>query len=107
MSTIVRWMPINLVGILRGRQSLVNLIPYNPVAGLPFRTPRPQNVARFVEILEQGGLTVAIRHRKGARINAACGQLRREVAQVTIKIEGSAATWMVRPIARAMGRGFW
>ncbi len=66
-----------LVSLLRGRPSLVNLIPYNPVRGLKFRTPRPSAVARFVEILEQGGLNAAIRHRKGARIDAACGQLRR------------------------------
>ncbi len=69
-----------LVALLRGRPSLVNLIPYNPVHGLKFRTPHPRAVARFGEILEQGGLTVAIRHRKGARINAACGQLRRNAA---------------------------
>ncbi len=69
-----------LVDLLRGRPSLVNLIPYNPVAGLHFRTPHPAAVKRFVEILEVGGLNVAIRHRKGAKINAACGQLRRAVA---------------------------
>jgi 23S rRNA (adenine2503-C2)-methyltransferase len=66
-----------LVALLRGRPSLVNLIPYNPVRGLKFRTPHPGAVARFGEILEQGGLNVAVRHRKGARIDAACGQLRR------------------------------
>ena len=69
-----------LVSLLRGRPSLINLIPYNPVRGLKFRTPHPSTVARFVEILEQGGLNVAIRHRKGARIDAACGQLRRAAA---------------------------
>ncbi len=69
-----------LVALLRGRPSLINLIPYNPVRGLKFRTPHPSMVARFVEILEQGGLNVAIRHRKGARIDAACGQLRRAAA---------------------------
>ena len=69
-----------LVALLHGRPSLVNLIPYNPVRGLKFHTPRPGAVARFVEILEQGGLNVAIRHRKGARIDAACGQLRRSSA---------------------------
>ncbi|MEN6405059.1 MAG: 23S rRNA (adenine(2503)-C(2))-methyltransferase RlmN [Thermoguttaceae bacterium] len=66
-----------LVRLLRGRPSLVNLIPYNPAPGLPYRTPSPEQVARFVEIAEQGGLNVVIRHRKGDRINAACGQLRR------------------------------
>jgi len=69
-----------LVALLHGRPSLVNLIPYNPVRGLKFHTPRPGAVARFVEILEQGGLNAAIRHRKGARIDAACGQLRRSSA---------------------------
>ena len=66
-----------LIQRLRGRPALVNLIPYNPVPGLPFRRPSPATTARFVEILIQGGLNVNIRHRKGDRIDAACGQLRR------------------------------
>jgi 23S rRNA (adenine2503-C2)-methyltransferase len=66
-----------LVQLLRGRPALVNLIPYNPVPGLPFRTPSPAATAQFVEILTQGGLNVNIRYRKGDRIGAACGQLRR------------------------------
>jgi 23S rRNA (adenine2503-C2)-methyltransferase len=69
-----------LVTRLRGRAALVNLIPYNPVRGLPYRTPKPRVTARFVEILEQGGVTVKIRYRKGERIDAACGQLRRGAA---------------------------
>jgi 23S rRNA (adenine2503-C2)-methyltransferase len=69
-----------LVARLRGRAALVNLIPYNPVRGLPYRTPQPRVTARFVEILEQGGVTVKIRYRKGERIDAACGQLRRGFA---------------------------
>ena len=67
-----------LIALLRGRPALVNLIPYNPVPGLPYRTPSPAVTARFVEILTQGGLNVNIRYRKGERIDAACGQLRRE-----------------------------
>ncbi len=66
-----------LVTLLRGRPALVNLIPYNPVPGLPYRKPSSSTVARFVELLTQGGLNAAIRHRKGDRISAACGQLRR------------------------------
>ena len=66
-----------LAALLHGRPALVNLIPYNPVAGLAFRRPAAAAIAQFVEILTQGGLTVAIRHRKGDRIGAACGQLRR------------------------------
>lgn len=69
-----------LVALLAGRPALVNLIPYNPVSDLPYHTPRPRDVADFVEILERGGLAVKIRYRKGDRIDAACGQLRRSAA---------------------------
>ena len=62
-----------LVALLRGRPALVNLIPYNPVPGLPFRKPSSAVIARFAEQLTEGGLNVAIRHRKGDRISAACG----------------------------------
>jgi 23S rRNA (adenine2503-C2)-methyltransferase len=66
-----------LVGLLRGRPALVNVIAYNPVADLPYRTPTTAALARFVEILREGGLSVQVRYRKGDRIDAACGQLRR------------------------------
>jgi len=66
-----------LVALLKGRPALVNLIPYNPVVGLRYHTPRSTATARFAEILERAGLSVAVRYRKGNRIDAACGQLRR------------------------------
>jgi 23S rRNA (adenine2503-C2)-methyltransferase len=66
-----------LVRLVGGRPALVNLIPCNPVAGLPYRAPSPSTTARFAALLTQSGITVAIRHRKGDRIRAACGQLRR------------------------------
>ncbi len=68
-----------LVRRLRGRPALVNLIPYNPVEGLLFRRPSATATARFAQLLEAGGLNVAVRHRKGDRIDAACGQLRRSL----------------------------
>ncbi len=69
-----------LVKLLRGRPALVNLIPYNPVRGLPYRTPSSAATAKFVEVVMRGGINVNIRHRKGDRISAACGQLRRTSA---------------------------
>lgn len=66
-----------LAGLLKGRPSLINLIPYNPVSELPYQTPSPERIARFVKILESAGLVVKTRYRKGDRIDAACGQLRR------------------------------
>jgi 23S rRNA (adenine2503-C2)-methyltransferase len=72
-----------LISLLKGRPALVNLIPYNPVAGLPYRTPKPEATARFTESLQRAGLEVAVRWRKGDRIDAACGQLRRTRSQTS------------------------
>ena len=62
---------------LKGRPALLNVIPYNPVSSLPYETPSPRAVERFRELLEGAGITVQFRQRKGDKINAACGQLRR------------------------------
>jgi 23S rRNA (adenine2503-C2)-methyltransferase len=66
-----------LVELLAGRLAFLNVIPYNPVAGLPYQTPSGNAVNRFRDILLEGGLNVKFRQRKGDDINAACGQLRR------------------------------
>jgi 23S rRNA (adenine2503-C2)-methyltransferase len=70
-----------LAALLRGRAALLNVIPYNPVAGLPYRTPSPIAQGRFREILEQAGVNVQFRERKGSDISAACGQLRRQMSE--------------------------
>jgi 23S rRNA (adenine2503-C2)-methyltransferase len=66
-----------LVRLLRGRAALVNVIPYNPVDGLPWKEPTATARERFLGILRDAGVNVQVRRRKGSRINAACGQLRR------------------------------
>ena len=66
-----------LASLLRGRAMLLNVIPYNPVAGLPYQTPSAAAVHKFRDILVAGGMNVKFRQRKGDEINAACGQLRR------------------------------
>lgn len=66
-----------LAKLLRGREALLNVIPYNPVAGLPYQTPTYERQVQFRKILEAGGVRIKFRHRKGDRIDAACGQLRR------------------------------
>jgi 23S rRNA (adenine2503-C2)-methyltransferase len=69
-----------LANLLRGRQAFVNLIPWNTVAGLPYRTPKPEDLANLIDTLRRAGVSVKTRRRKGAEIDAACGQLRREAA---------------------------
>ena len=67
-----------LAALLENRNALVNVIPFNPVAGLPFRAPRHSAVGEFVRILSDAGVNVVVRYRRGDSIDAACGQLRRE-----------------------------
>ncbi len=63
--------------LLSGRMALLNVIPYNPVAGLPYVTPAADAQDRFLQILTRAGINVQVRTRKGDKIDAACGQLRR------------------------------
>lgn len=73
-----------LASLLGHRNALVNVIPFNPVAGLPYQTPRETVTRRFIETLEYAGIQVHVRKRKGDRINAACGQLRRSYQGPTV-----------------------
>lgn len=65
-----------LARLLRDKTAIVNAIPYNPAPELPFKTPSNATIRRFVAALEDSGIQVKVRFKKGDRINAACGQLR-------------------------------
>lgn len=65
-----------LAVLLRGRNAHVNLIPMNGVTELAMTAPTPPMTHRFAGILESRGIQVTVRKRKGADIDAACGQLR-------------------------------
>jgi 23S rRNA (adenine2503-C2)-methyltransferase len=72
-----------LAARLRGRHALVNLIPWNEVAGLPYHRPTDADLAAFVHELESAGVRVKVRKRKGSEIDAACGQLRRSTLETS------------------------
>lgn len=74
---------LELVRLLRGRVSMLNVIPYNPVAGLPYETPTADAIHTFRNFLLEGGINVMFRQRKGNGIDAACGQLRRNREQLS------------------------
>ena len=65
-----------LARIARDLDAKVNVIPCNP-ANPAFQAPSNRQVAEFVDILVRQGVKVTLRRRKGDRIEAACGQLRR------------------------------
>ncbi len=65
----------DLVKILHGIPSKVNLIPLNEAPAIPFKRPHEENVRAFQEALMQSGMTAIVRASKGSEISAACGQL--------------------------------
>jgi 23S rRNA (adenine2503-C2)-methyltransferase len=66
-----------LARLLRGFQSHVNLIPYNPIDEELFERPTPQSVNRFRQVLLDQSIAVSVRASRGLDQDAACGQLRR------------------------------
>jgi 23S rRNA (adenine2503-C2)-methyltransferase len=61
---------------LRGKAVHVNLVPYNPTAGVDLRRPSNGRVRRFQQELLDGGVNATVRVERGIEIAAACGQLR-------------------------------
>ncbi|NJO46799.1 MAG: 23S rRNA (adenine(2503)-C(2))-methyltransferase RlmN [Oscillatoriales cyanobacterium RM2_1_1] len=61
---------------LRGFQSHVNLIPYNPISEVDYQRPSPRQVQAFVQGLKQQNIAVSVRYSRGLEADAACGQLR-------------------------------
>ncbi len=68
-----------LARLLRGFQSHVNLIAYNPIAEEDFRRPAPEAVEAFRAQLERRHIAVSVRASRGLDQDAACGQLRRRL----------------------------
>ena len=65
-----------LAMLIRRLRAKVNLIPYNPVQGLPWKRPSIDRCEAFRTILKKHGILATLRTEKGTDINAACGQLR-------------------------------
>ena len=68
-----------LAQLLRGFQSHVNLIPYNPIQEEEFQRPTPQAVEAFRRALMDRHVAVSVRASRGLDADAACGQLRRRL----------------------------
>jgi 23S rRNA (adenine2503-C2)-methyltransferase len=68
-----------LVELIRGVRAKVNLIALNPGPGISFRTPAPERVLQFQNILVGAGVPGFVRRPRGRDIYAACGQLKRTV----------------------------
>jgi 23S rRNA (adenine2503-C2)-methyltransferase len=64
-----------LVRILNPIRAKVNLIPFNDQLATDMKSPKPERVARFQDILMSKSLMAIVRKSRGRDILAACGQL--------------------------------
>ena len=64
-----------LAKLVKGARAKVNLIPYNPGAGLGYARPAWERVKKFQQILVSHQVTTLVRRPRGDEIGAACGQL--------------------------------
>lgn len=67
-----------LVKLVGGMGCHVNLIPLNEVEESPLHPSTPENLKRFISILQNNNINVTVRRKLGPDINASCGQLRRK-----------------------------
>jgi 23S rRNA (adenine2503-C2)-methyltransferase len=72
---------LELASHLRGFQSHVNLIPYNPIHEADYKRPSHARIEAFVAALKRHHIAVSVRYSRGLEADAACGQLRASAAQ--------------------------
>jgi 23S rRNA (adenine2503-C2)-methyltransferase len=72
--------------LLKGQQASVNLIPYNPVAGLRLERPEKEVIEEFRQVLSSYKIVTTWRYTKGKDIAAACGQLALQESQSSLSI---------------------
>ena len=73
---------INLIKLIKGIPSKINLIPFNPWPGSLFQTSTQKNIDIFAKIIMDAGFASPIRKPRGQDIYAACGQLKSETQKV-------------------------
>jgi 23S rRNA (adenine2503-C2)-methyltransferase len=64
-----------LVHLLKDQRCKLNLIPFNPFPGSPYKPPTGEKVHAFQKVLVAHHYTAIIRKSHGEDILAACGQL--------------------------------
>ena len=75
-----------VLALLDGMRAKVNLIVWNPGPGIDYHQPRPEDVVVFQKMLIAGGMPTYIRRPRGRDIYAACGQLKRTVAEEPVQL---------------------
>ncbi len=76
-----------LAKALKDTPSKINLIPFNPYPGSPYKRSSNSRIDRFNKVLQEHGFTVMVRKTRGDDIDAACGQLVGDVIDRTKRLE--------------------
>ncbi|MDP1650093.1 MAG: RNA methyltransferase [Rubrivivax sp.] len=82
-----------IVALLSSRYAMMNLIPYNAVAGLAYRRPSWERAAEMARALNRRGILTRLRRSAGQDVDGGCGQLRARAAT------GSARCIPIQPAA--------
>ena len=76
------WHAKQLIKLLRGIPSKVNLIPFNPWPGTEYEVSDPETIQTFADLVNRAGYASPIRKTRGQDILAACGQLKSESEKI-------------------------
>ena len=69
-----------VVRLLTGKYAMMNLIPFNPVAGASFDRPPPEQATALAASLNRRRILTRLRQSAGQDVEGACGQLRARLA---------------------------
>ena len=72
-----------IVRLLAGRYAVMNLIPYNRVAGLPFERPDGERAAAMARALHRRGVLTKLRRSAAQDVDGGCGQLRARIVPIS------------------------
>ena len=79
-----------IVELLAGKHAIMNMIPYNEVAGLAFRRPSWERAVQIARSLNRRGVLTRLRRSAGQDVDGGCGQLRaRALAGIPIAVRAS------------------
>ncbi len=79
-----------LAQLMKDTPCKINLIPFNPYPGSPYKKPSNSRIDRFMKTLTAQGYTVTVRKTRGDDIDAACGQLVGDVLDRTKRTQRAA-----------------
>ena len=65
-----------IVDLLKGKYAVLNMIPYNTIADLPFKRPSWERARAIAAALHRRGVLTKLRDSAGQDVDGGCGQLR-------------------------------